>query len=70
VRDLAGSATIGLHPVMRSLRRLDFDSPTVRGNEQLHDAWRDLLEVTERPLEELAYRVPGSTYGITPGSSG
>jgi uncharacterized protein (TIGR02996 family) len=60
VRELAGSARIGLHPVMRSLRRLEFSSPGARGNEQLVDAWRDLLEETERPLEELAFQVSGA----------
>ncbi len=55
VRSLAGSALIGLHPVMRGLRRLSFTSYEARNHEGLTESWRDLLLDTERPLEALRY---------------
>jgi len=55
VRSVAGSALIGLHPVMRGLRRLAFTSYEARNHEGLTDSWRDLLLDTERPLEALRY---------------
>ncbi len=55
VRSLAGSALIGLHPVMRGLRRLSFTSYEARNHEGLASSWRDLLLDTERPLEALRY---------------
>lgn len=55
VHTLAGSARIGLHPVMRSLRRFDFVSYQARNHEGLPDSWRDLLLDTERPIEDLRY---------------
>ncbi len=49
VRDLRGSAAIGLHPTMRALTTLGVD------NELTH--WRELLEGTPRPgIVELHYR--------------
>jgi uncharacterized protein (TIGR02996 family) len=55
VRSLTGSALIGLHPVMRGLRRLSFTSYEARNHEGLPDSWRDLLLDTERPIEALRY---------------
>ncbi len=55
VRDLGGSALIGLHPVMKGLKRLSFASYQARNHEGLPDSWRDLLLDTERPLEALRY---------------
>jgi uncharacterized protein (TIGR02996 family) len=55
VHTLSGSAAIGLHPVMRSLRRLGFDQWNARRHEEMPNAWRDLLIETTRPIEELTY---------------
>jgi uncharacterized protein (TIGR02996 family) len=55
VHTLAGSAAIGLHPVMRSLRTFGFDQANARRHEGLPDAWRDLLIETPRAIEELTY---------------
>ncbi len=55
VRSIEGSATIALHPVMRSLRRLAFVSYEARNHEELPHSWRDLLLDTERGIEELRY---------------
>ena len=55
VRDLRGSALIALHPVMRSLRMLRFDSANARYREKIEEAWRDLLLGPERPIESLSY---------------
>lgn len=55
VRSIAGSALIGLHPVMKGLRRLSFTSYEARNHEGLPNSWRDLLLDTERPLEALRY---------------
>lgn len=55
VTSLAGSALIGLNPVMKGLRRLSFASYQARNHEGLADSWRDLLLDTERPLEALRY---------------
>jgi len=55
VRNLAGSAAIALHPVMRSLRTLAFVSYEARNHEELADSWSDLLLGTERAIEVLRY---------------
>lgn len=55
VRELRGSALVALHPVMRSLRVLQFDSANARYREKLDHAWRDLLLGPERPIESLSY---------------
>ncbi|MEJ7603765.1 MAG: hypothetical protein WKG01_38110 [Kofleriaceae bacterium] len=55
MRELRGSALIALHPVMRSLRVLQFDSANARYREGITDAWQDLLLGPERPIERLCY---------------
>jgi uncharacterized protein (TIGR02996 family) len=55
VEELRGSALIALHPVMRSLRVLQFDSANARYREKIEQAWRDLLLGPERPIEVLSY---------------
>lgn len=55
VHTLSGSALIGLHPIMRSLRTFEFLSHEARNHEGLPDSWRDLLLDTERPIETLRY---------------
>jgi uncharacterized protein (TIGR02996 family) len=55
VRELDGSALIGLHPIMRSLRVFTFHPNRARRDEELGDAWHELLQGTARPIECLHY---------------
>jgi uncharacterized protein (TIGR02996 family) len=55
VHTLADSAQIALHPVMRSLRSLEFRPNRTRQREGLDTAWRELLAGTPRAIECLRY---------------
>jgi uncharacterized protein (TIGR02996 family) len=55
VHTLRDSAQIALHPIMRSLRTLEFRPNRARQREQYGDAWRELLAGSERPIERLHY---------------
>jgi uncharacterized protein (TIGR02996 family) len=55
VHSLADCAQVALHPIMRSLRTLEFRPNRARQREGLGASWRELLGGTHRPIEKLHF---------------